>query len=124
MWLRTRTPLEKAFWAGAIDSVGGTALDSLLRTTQPLGVVVSIGNAGGNALNTNVLPFILRGIRLVGVSVMTLIGLQPHLWSRLASDLKPSRLIAQTRSISLDELPGHLEKVLAGEVDGRVIVTL
>jgi acrylyl-CoA reductase (NADPH) len=117
-------PLEKAQWAGAIDSVGGTALDALLRSTQPLGVVVSIGNAGGNALSTNVLPFILRGVRLVGVSVMTLIGLQQLLWSRLSSDLKPSRFIAQTRIISLSELPAHLESVLAGTSDGRVIVTL
>ncbi len=117
-------PLEKAQWAGAIDSVGGAALDALLRGAQPLGVVVSIGNAGGNALSTNVLPFILRGVRLVGVSVMTLIGLQQHLWSRLSGDLKPLRFIAQTRTISLSELPAHLEKVLAGTADGRVIVTL
>ena len=117
-------PLEKSFWAGAIDSVGGAALDSLLRATQPLGVVVSIGNAGGNALNTNVLPFILRGVRLVGVSVMTLIALQEHLWERLSSDLKPVRLIAQTRTMTLDELPIHLESVLAGTSDGRVIVAL
>jgi acrylyl-CoA reductase (NADPH) len=117
-------PLEKAQWAGAIDSVGGKALDALLRSTQPLGVVVAIGNAGGNALSTNVLPFILRGVRLVGVSVMTLIGLQQQLWSRLSSDLKPLRFIAQTRTISLTELPAHLESVLAGTSDGRVIVTL
>ena len=120
----TGKPLEKSFWAGAIDSVGGPALDALLRATQALGVVVSIGNAGGNALNTNVLPFILRGVRLVGVSVMTLIALQEHLWSRLSSDLKPVRFIAQTRTISLDELPVHLESVLAGTSDGRVIVAL
>jgi acrylyl-CoA reductase (NADPH) len=117
-------PLEKAYWAGAIDSVGGSALDALLRATLPLGVVVAIGNAGGNGLQTNVLPFILRGIRLVGVSVMTLISLQQELWGRLSSDLKPERFIAQTREITLPEVPNHLDKVLAGTVDGRVIVAL
>jgi acrylyl-CoA reductase (NADPH) len=118
----TGKPLEKSQWAGAIDSVGGTALDALLRATQALGVVVAIGNAGGNALQTNVLPFILRGVRLVGVSVMTLIDLQATLWSRLSSDLKPQRFIAQTRDITLRKLPEHLEQVLAGTADGRVIV--
>jgi acrylyl-CoA reductase (NADPH) len=120
----TGKPLEKAVWAGAIDSVGGAALDSLLRATQPLGVVVSIGNASGNALNTNVLPFILRGVRLIGVSVMTLIDLQQALWQRLSTDLKPMRFIAQTRTIGLLELPSQLEQVLAGTADGRVIVAL
>ena len=117
-------PLDKALWAGAIDSVGGPVLDALLRTTRPKGVVAAIGNAGGNALATNVLPFILRSVSLLGVSLMTHIDLQPHLWQRLAGDLKPSGVLSQTRSIALDDLPGHLEKVLAGQVDGRVIVAL
>lgn len=120
----TGKPMEKAVWAGAIDSVGGASLDYLLRTMQPLGVVASIGNAGGNALNTNVLPFILRGVRIVGVSLMTLIGLQQQLWGRLSTDLKPTRVLSQTNSIALDELPAHMSKVLAGAVDGRVIVAL
>ncbi len=117
-------PLEKAFLAGAIDSVGGPALDLLIRSTQPLGAVAAIGNAGSNALSTNVLPFILRGVRLVGVSLMTQIDLQQALWQRLSTDLKPQRTLTQARTIGLDALPGHLEKVLSGDVDGRVIVAL
>ncbi len=117
-------PLEKTLLAGGIDSVGGAALDLLLRSTQPLGVIAAIGNAGGNALSTNVLPFILRGVRLVGVSLMTQIDLQAKLWARLANDLKPQRSLNQAHAIALHELPEHLEKVLSGTVDGRVIVEM
>jgi acrylyl-CoA reductase (NADPH) len=120
----TGKPLEKAFLAGAIDSVGGPALDLLIRSTQPLGAVAAIGNAGSNALSSNVLPFILRGVRLVGISLMTQIDLQRQIWQRLSNDLKPHRTLAQARSIGLDALPEHLGKVLAGEIDGRVIVAM
>src|SRR6185369_5894866 len=86
-------PLEKPLWAAAFDSVGGDQLAWLTRTMQPHGLIASFGNAGGIKLETTVLPFILRGIRLIGVdSAFTPMVERRKVWQRLASDLKPPHL--------------------------------
>jgi acrylyl-CoA reductase (NADPH) len=118
----TGRPLEKAQWAAAIDSVGGAQLSWLARSMQNRGLIASLGNAGGNELATSVLPFILRGVRLIGVNVMVYIDLKRHLWSRLASDLKPAGLQEHTRLITLDELPARLQAMLDGRSEGRAVV--
>ena len=83
-------PLEKAQWAGALDAVGGETLAWLTRTMQQNGVIASFGNAGGIELHTTVLPFILRGVRLIGIdSAATAMPLRRHIWQRLATDLRP-----------------------------------
>ena len=115
-------PLEKAQWAAAIDSVGGAQLSWLVRSMQNKGLIASLGNAGGNELATSVLPFILRGVRLIGVNVMVYIDLKRHLWGRLASDLKPAGLPENTRLITLDELPARMQAMLEGRSDGRAVV--
>jgi len=118
-------PLEKALWAAAFDSVGGDQLGWLTRTMQPHGVIASFGNAGGIELKTNVLPFILRGVRLIGVdSVATPMALRRRVWGRLASDLKPRHLAAIAHTIGLDELPAYFERMLKGEIRGRAVVRI
>ncbi len=118
-------PLEKPLWAAAFDSVGGEQLAWLTRTLQPQGLVASFGNAGGIELKTTVLPFILRGVRLIGVdSAATPMPLRRRVWGRLASDLKPRHLGAITQVISLTDLPGYFGRMLKGEIRGRAVVRI
>lgn len=118
-------PLEKTLWAAAFDSVGGEQLAWLTRTMQPGGLIASFGNAGGIELKTTVLPFILRGIRLIGVdSGFTPMPLRKRVWDRLARDLKPRRLNDIASTITLDDLPGYFEKMLKGGIRGRAVVKI
>lgn len=119
-------PLGKAKWAGAVDSVGGSVLAALLKAMLPSGVVASIGLAGGAKLETTVLPFILRGVSLLGInSVFIAADLRARIWARLAADLRPRHLDAiATREVTLDELPAQLDAYIAGTVRGRTIVRI
>lgn len=118
-------PLEKPLWAAAFDSVGGEQLAWLTRTMQPQGLIASFGNAGGIELKTSVLPFILRGVRLIGVdSAVTPMALRRRVWARLASDLKPRHLADIAHTIVLDELPGYFQRMLKGEIRGRAVVRM
>src|SRR5262245_12948320 len=118
-------PLEKALWAAAFDSVGGEQLTWLTRTVQPNGLIASFGNAGGIEFKTTVLPFILRGVRLIGVnSGDTPMPLRRKVWDRLATDLKPRHLADIAHAISLDDLPGYFERMLKGQIKGRAVVKL
>src|SRR5262245_37292992 len=99
-------PLEKMQWAGAIDAVGGETLAWLTRTMMYNGVIANSGLTGGTELHTTVLPFILRGVKLLGIdSVMCPMEKRRHVWQRLASDLKPEGLRAVAREIALADLP-------------------
>ena len=116
-------PLEKALWAAAFDSVGGEQLAWLTRTMQPGGLIASFGNAGGIELKTTVLPFILRGVRLIGVnSGDTPMTLRRKVWGRLASDLKPRHLGDIAHTITLEELPGYFDRMLKAQTRGRAVV--
>ncbi len=118
-------PLEKPLWAAAFDSVGGEQLAWLTRTMQPQGLIASFGNAGGIELKTSVLPFILRGVRLIGVdSAVTPMAMRRRVWARLASDLKPRHLADIAHTITLDELPGYFQRMLKGEIRGRAVVRM
>ena len=118
-------PLEKSLWAAAFDSVGGEQLAWLTRTMQPEGLIASFGNAGGIELKTTVLPFILRGVRLIGVnSATTPMPLRRKVWERLAADLKPRHLDTIAYTIGLDELPAQFDRMLKGEARGRAVVKL
>lgn len=119
-------PLGKARWAAVVDNVGGPVLGALLKTVLPGGVVASIGLAGGAKLDTTVLPFILRGVSLLGInSVFVAADQRARIWARLASDLKPRHLDRiVTREITLEELPAQLMAYIAGTVCGRTIVRL
>jgi alcohol dehydrogenase len=116
-------PLEKARWAGAIDSVGGEQLGWLTRTMLPLGTIASVGNAGGAELRTSVFPFILRGVRLLGVdSAAAPMPVRRRVWQRLATDLRPRHLGTIARTIALDEVVDWCPKFLAAQIRGRVVV--
>lgn len=116
-------PMEKALWAGALDSVGGETLAWLTRTMQQNGVIASFGNAGGAALQTTVLPFILRGIRLVGIdSSATPMPVRRLVWQRLATDLFPRQLGQVSNMIQLKELPNFFPVLLQGKSRGRTVV--
>jgi acrylyl-CoA reductase (NADPH) len=118
-------PLEAVQWAGAVDNVGGEMLTWLTRTVDFWGNIASIGLAGSHELETTVLPFILRGVRLIGVnSGDTPMPLRRKVWGRLASDLKPRHLAEIAHIISLDDLPGYFDRMLKGQIKGRAVVKL
>jgi acrylyl-CoA reductase (NADPH) len=118
-------PLGKALWAGALDAVGGNMLSWLTRHMQQNGAIASFGNAGGAELNTSVYPFILRGVKLLGIdSASTNMGLRRAMWRRLADELLPPQLDIMVRSISFEELPAQFEQILQGRSRGRVVVRI
>lgn len=119
-------PLEEARWAGAVDNVGGELLTWLTRTTNFWGNIASIGMASSIDLKSTVLPFILRGVNLLGInSVFTPRSVRLDVWRRLASDLKPAHLERSvTRTISLEELPSAFDAYLRSEVTGRTVVKI
>jgi acrylyl-CoA reductase (NADPH) len=118
-------PLEKSQWAGAVDPVGGDTLGWLTRTMMYGGCIASSGLTGGVELHTTVLPFILRGVKLLGIdSVMCPDQTRRDVWRRLAGDLKPPHLGDATRTLRLDELPGAFATLLAGQARGRFVVDL
>ena len=119
-----RRPLEKGLWAGAVDSVGGETLAWLTRTMQPEGVITSFGNAGGAELNTTVMPFILRGVRLIGINANSPMPLREVVWRRIAGEYRPRHLRTIAHVIALDELPEAMARMLRSENRGRAVVRL
>jgi NADPH:quinone reductase-like Zn-dependent oxidoreductase len=116
--------LGTAVWQGAIDSLGGEPLAGLTKTVQKDGVIASIGNAAGVTFSTSVMPFILRGVRLIGVNSDNDSTLRARIWHRLATDLRPRHLAAVANVRSFGDLPAIIEAVLAGSIRGRSIVEL
>jgi len=116
-------PLAKARWAAAIDSVGSTTLANILSQMIPEGSVAACGLAQGMDLPTSVAPFILRGVRLIGInSVTTPIALREAAWARLSTDLDRAKLASLTTHIKLAEVPRYAEDIVNGKVRGRVVV--
>ena len=118
-------PLEKATWAGAVDPVGGDTLAWLTRTMQRGGCIASSGLTGGMELRTTVMPFILRGVKLLGIdSALCPMDLRQEAWRRLATDMKPAHLPTMTQTITLEELPVAFETLLQGGARGRYVVQI
>lgn len=118
-------PLDKAIWAGAVDNLGGPVLAWLASTMQIGGTLASVGLAADTALNTTVMPFILRGVSLLGVdSVNCPMPQRAEVWRRLASDMRPDQLSAMTRSIEFSQLPDVFEAFLQARVKGRTVVRI
>jgi len=119
-------PLENARFAGALDNVGGEALAWLTRTVDFWGNIASIGMTGGAELKTTVMPFILRGVSLLGInSSATRRDMRLAVWKRIATDLRPRHLERiVTRTIAFDELPGAFAAYLEGAVTGRTVVRI
>jgi NADPH2:quinone reductase len=118
-------PLEAARWAGAIDAVGGDLLAWLTRTTNYGGGIASTGLTGGIELHTTVMPFILRGVSLIGIdSAMCPMPIRCEVWKRLATDMKPADLNSIGHQITLDGLAAAFETLIAGQARGRFVVSL
>jgi acrylyl-CoA reductase (NADPH) len=116
-------PLDSMAWAAAVDCVGGLTLANVLSRIQYGGAVAASGLTGGAQLPTTVLPFILRGVSLLGIdSVQTPIERRRAVWDRLGSDLRPSGLADIGHDIGLGDLDGVLAGILAGEITGRNVV--
>ena len=122
---RGTRPLEKSMWAGAVDPVGGDILSWLTRTMMYGGSIANSGLTGGTELTMTVLPFILRGVKLLGIdSVMCPAEPRLEVWRRLAGDLKPAHLATATRTLSLDDLHDGFATLLGGQARGRFVVDL
>lgn len=118
-----KRPLETTVWAGAIDCVGGVTLANVLKKIHYGGAVAASGLTGGADLPTTVLPFILRGVALIGIdSVQATIEKRRTVWQRIATDLRPSTLRQIGTEIGLGDLDGVLGTILGGGVTGRYVV--
>jgi len=123
--LQGKQPLEKALCGGAVDTAGGEMLSRIIASTQPWGSIASIGLAAGMEFSSTVMPFILRGVSLLGIDSATCpYDLRCRLWQRLATDLKPHHLEEiVTQVITLEDLDRVFEELLAGRTSGRTLVT-
>lgn len=118
-----RRPLGKARWAGAVDCVGGATLADVLSTMEYGGAVAASGLTGGPALNTTVLPFILRGVALLGIdSVLMPIGPRRALWEQLGGALKPQHLNDISHDVDVKDVAGVIDEVRAGKYSGRAVI--
>lgn len=120
---QTGKPLQASRWAGAVDVVGGTTLASLLAQTRYGGSVAACGLVESPELATTVMPFILRGVNLLGInSVEAPLVTRDRVWDRLERDLDLGLLDSLTTEIGLDEVPGYASRILAGDTRGRIAV--
>ncbi|NBC66750.1 MAG: zinc-binding dehydrogenase, partial [Bacteroidetes bacterium] len=118
-------PMLSSKWVAALDTVGGEMLDAVLRQTSHNGVVACCGNVLGHELHTNIYPFILRGVSLMGIdSGIALMRDRIRIWKKLADEWKPKVLEKLCREEPLDNLPDEIERIQEGEQVGKVLVNL
>lgn len=121
----SKKPLLSARWAGAVDTVGGDTLATLLRSTKPAGCVTACGLVGGADLSLTVYPFILRGVTLAGIdSVGCPRDRRTEAWRRLAQEWKLDGLDSISTRIKLQEVDDYVQRILAGGVTGRIVIDL
>lgn len=119
----SKRPLETGRWAGAVDAVGGDTLAGLLRTMVPHASIALSGNAGGVALNSTVLPFILRGVNLLGIdSNFAPMDSRVIAWQRLTETLSKKALETMSCEATLEDIPQLSEKILGGKIQGRTVI--
>ena len=120
-----KRPMMKADYAGGIDTVGGSILDNMIKSIQPMGVVTCCGMVASPKLNLTVFPFILRGVSLIGIDSQNYpMAYREVVWNKLAKGWKPGNLMDVYKEISLDELSDHIDLMLDGKLKGRTIVSL
>ena len=120
----TDRPIEHGQWAAAVDAAGGDLLSWLVKTTTAWGGIASTGLTGGIDLKLTVIPFILRGVSLIGIDSVTCpMEIRTNVWHRLATDMKRD-LSLMVREITLDELPHAFETLAAGQARGRFVVRI
>jgi acrylyl-CoA reductase (NADPH) len=125
--------LLKQRWAGAVDTVGGNTLATVLKSTQYNGCVAACGMVGGAELPTTVYPFILRGVSLIGIDSVQCSALKRYgsrraartqIWAKLGKEWKPRHLATLSHSIGLEQLPEKIEAILNGKIQGRTVINL
>lgn len=122
---RSGRPMLHADWAGAVDTVGGNILSTILRATKHGGCVAACGLTAGDALAMTVYPLILRGVTLAGIdAAWGPIPLRHQIWQRLADQWKPHDLENMATFIDLSGLPPQIARILAGQITGRVVITI
>ena len=115
--------LEKGMWDGVVDTVGGEALTKILAQTKPAGIVAACGNAGGIKINTNVMPFVIRGIKLWGIdSSASSMKRREFAWNEAKNLIDFNKLKNLTKEVSLENLLSEFPKMLKGEIFGRIVV--
>ena len=121
-----KRPMEKGLWSGAIDNLGGETLAGLIRNASPNANIAAIGLAQGFEVNTTVMPFILRGVNLLGInSVDVPRELRIAIWQRIATDLRPRHLaLMETAALTLDTLMPAFQPYVDGKITGRTLVRL
>lgn len=120
---RDSKPVEKETWAAVVDCVGGKTLSTAIAQTKYAGIVTMCGLTGGSELNTTVIPFILRGVRLAGIdSVMAPLAIRQRAWDRLADVLDLDKLAEIYTVEPLAKVPELADKILQGQVKGRVVI--
>ena len=118
-------PLESETWAGCVDAVGGVMLSRVLAQLKHGAAVAAVGLAGGAGLKGTIIPFLLRGVSLLGIdSVMQPYAPRVKAWNRLAAEISLDRLESMIELVGLEELPDLGPRILAGDVRGRIVVSL
>ena len=118
-------PLDKATWAGAVDNLGGEVLAWMASTMNYGGVIAAVGLAASFNFNTTVMPFILRGVSLLGINSGDVSNpIRDHVWQRLATDLKPPLLAQMARTVPFSDLPGVFDDFIDAKVSRRIVVDL
>lgn len=120
-----KRPLLMSKFAGAIDTVGGTILENIIKSTKAMGVVTCCGNAASPQLNVTIFPFILRGVSLIGIDSQNYpMTLREKVWNKLAKEWKPAQLMNAYNEITLEDLSEKIDLMLQGKLKGRTIVKL
>ena len=118
-------PLLKPMCAGAIDTVGGTILQNILKVAAPMAAVTCCGNAASIKLETTVFPFILRGVSLIGIDSQNYpMEYRKIVWQKLATEYKSDKLVENYQEVGLEELDEKINQILKGQVKGRILVKL
>ena len=123
--MKDSRPLDKGLWDGAVDTVGGKVLENVLAQTKEAGIVAACGNAADNKLNTTVMPFIIRGVKLWGInSVNTSIKRREFIWGEASNLIDFDKLSESIKEIKLEDLLEIYPKMLKGETSGRYLINL
>ena len=118
-------PLLTGDWAGAVDTVGGSTLATIVKSTKVQGSVAACGVVAGPKLDLTVFPFILRGVNLLGAdSALWQMAQRRELWHKLATDWKIDNLEAISKTIGLEDLDGYVAKIIKGQIRGRTVVEI
>ena len=121
----TGRPILSGRWAAAIDTVGGNILSTLIKTTQYHGVITCCGLVASPELHTTVYPFILRGVKLIGIdSVLSPMDLRLKIWQHIAKDWKINTLNNIIAECGLEDLNAQIDRILSGQMRGRIVVKL